>query len=123
MRLCISVPLPSAALSPNGAHGHWAKKSRARKSAKEVAWGVTLEALNGRKWTAKAARLTATAYYRVQRGRDDDNFLSSLKSARDGIAKALGIDDKYFVWGEPVFAIDKSNPRVTITIEQMENRL
>jgi len=39
--------------------------------------------------------------------RDDDNLIASLKPHRDGIAKALGIDDSRFEqrplqWGDPV---------------------
>ena len=32
-----------------------------------------------------------------RRARDDDNMVASFKAGRDGIALALGIDDKRFV--------------------------
>ena len=32
-----------------------------------------------------------------RRARDDDNMIASFKSGRDGIADALGIDDKRFI--------------------------
>ncbi len=47
-----------------------------------------------------------TAYPPDNRVRDDDNLIAMLKGPRDGIAQALGIDDKAFdqrlQWGEPV---------------------
>jgi crossover junction endodeoxyribonuclease RusA len=47
-----------------------------------------------------------TAYPPTKRRMDDDNLIACLKAHRDGIAKALGIDDNRFdqrlQWGEPV---------------------
>ena len=32
-----------------------------------------------------------------RRARDDDNIIASFKAGRDGMAQALGIDDKRFI--------------------------
>ena len=54
-----------------------------------------------------AARLNLTieAHPAVERGRDDDNLVNACKAHRDGIASALGMDDKLFdlqpvIWGD-----------------------
>lgn len=41
--------------------------------------------------------LWADFYPPDRRARDDDNMIASFKAGRDGIALALGIDDKRFV--------------------------
>ena len=62
----------------------------------------------GRKFQHNGERLplVITAYPPTIRHADDDNVTSACKASRDGIARALGIDDKYFdqrlQWGEAV---------------------
>ena len=50
-------------------------------------------------------RMTITFVPPDRRHRDDDNMIASLKSARDGIADALGVNDRRFrpnyVFAEP----------------------
>lgn len=41
--------------------------------------------------------LWLTFYPPDRRSRDDDNLIASFKAGRDGLALALGIDDKRFV--------------------------
>jgi hypothetical protein len=52
---------------------------------------------------------------RVDRGRDDDNAVARMKAARDGIALALGIDDKHFTT-QPVIWGDKRDGTVIVTL-------
>jgi hypothetical protein len=105
----IEIGWPAKALSPNfRSRSHW-PKTNALAAAKKEAWGATLAALRGLKFdhdgVAKIA-FVVTAYPPDRHARDDDNLNASLKGHRDGIAKALGIDDKFFdqrlQWGEPV---------------------
>jgi hypothetical protein len=63
--------------------------------------------------------VTYTFYPPNVRVRDDDNFVASMKGARDGIADALDVDDSIFVtqpveWGE----VEKRG-RVVVTLEEM----
>lgn len=104
----IELAWPDEALSPNSRPHHIAKW-RASKAAKEAA-GWATKIVKPRDWDHDGSRLnlTFTAHPKpVARNRDDDNIVASLKSARDGIAAALGIDDSLFdtqplQWGEPV---------------------
>jgi crossover junction endodeoxyribonuclease RusA len=106
--ILIELGWPAKALSPNArSRSHW-PKTRALKAAKMEGFGATLAALHGGKFEHDGERLpfVITACPPDRRERDDDNLEASLKGHRDGIAKALGVDDKYFdqrlQWAEPV---------------------
>jgi hypothetical protein len=47
--------------------------------------------------------------------KDRDNTIAGLKAAADGIAAALGVDDRVFSWGSVEF--EKGEPRTTILVE------
>lgn len=40
MTACVVLPWPPAAMSPNGAHGHWAGKSSAARAYKRDCWAL-----------------------------------------------------------------------------------
>lgn len=103
----IKLDWPSRKLSPN-ARTHWAALAGAKRVYR-----------NNCTWLAKAAILQqgqplATIPLPVlvtfnppdKRGRDTDNMLASVKAGLDGVADAIGIDDKHWVLtiarGEPV---------------------
>jgi crossover junction endodeoxyribonuclease RusA len=94
----IELPWPAKELSPN-ARGHWAKMARFKKGAREHAdWttkqaGITPE-YAGKWWDLIGPlEITITFHQPDRRRRDRDNMIASFKSAQDGIADALGIDD------------------------------
>lgn len=104
--LRITLPWPDTSLSPN-TRSHWAPKSKAARAAKELAWGMTLNAVATQNalfgavgaplptWPDEVpVALEFTPPNR--RRRDMDNLLASMKSALDGIALALGVDDSRF---------------------------
>jgi crossover junction endodeoxyribonuclease RusA len=105
----IELPWPNAALSPN-ARGHWAKMARFKKGARELAHWTALEA--GARYAVlcpfapEAPTITVTFCPPDKRRRDLDNAIASFKSAQDGIADALGIDDSRwavsYAWGDVV---------------------
>lgn len=104
----VELSWPAKALSPNHrSRSHW-PRTNAIKAAVNEAWGATKAAMHGQPFIHDGGRLTfvITAYPPTRHDRDDDNMVASLKGHRDGIAKALGIDDKHFdqrlQWGEPV---------------------
>jgi len=116
--LTIEIDWPDAALSPNGRAHHFAR-ARAAKKAKNDAWGWT-KALMPKLGIAYGSwRGPVTVQYTFHpmqdRGRDDDNFIARCKAARDGIALALGIDDKAFVT-LPVIWGDKRTGKVVVTL-------
>ena len=107
MSLNIELGWPAKALSPNfRSRSHW-PRTNAIKDAREWAYLAALEIVP-KCFKHNGARMPflITAYPPDKRERDDDNLIASLKAARDGIAQALGIDDKLFdqrlQWGEPV---------------------
>jgi hypothetical protein len=106
----IELGWPAKALWPNASYvgrSHW-PKTKAKEKARNEAWGATKAALGGAKFQHDGKRIAfvITAYPPTKRHADDDNVTSAVKPSRDGIAKALGVDDSYFdqrlQWGLPV---------------------
>lgn len=93
-RLVIELPWPSRDLSPN-ARVHWARKSKAAKKYRADCHLLAKAAGVRITWDGPA-HLWITFYPPDRRPRDDDNLIASFKSGRDGIADALGVDDKRF---------------------------
>jgi len=90
---CISVelPWPDRVLHPN-ARVHWAKKAKAAKQARDdAAWWA--KAAGFKRMKAEALNVTAIFCPPDKRRRDIDSMLSSIKSALDGIADVVGVDD------------------------------
>jgi crossover junction endodeoxyribonuclease RusA len=101
----VALPWPDNRLSPN-ARLHWAQKAGAVKSARQTTWALVRAAMGPQRpgWTA--AKLDVTFCPPDNRRRDRDNMVASLKSANDGIADAIGVDDHKFIttyqMGSPV---------------------
>ena len=93
-RIVITFHWPHKDLSPN-ARVHWTKKSRAAKAYRKA--GYVLTKASGAKvdWEGEA-HLWITFFPPDRRARDDDNLIAGFKNCRDGIADALGVDDKRF---------------------------
>ena len=88
---------PPKELSPN-ARVHWSKKAKAAKKQRSDAHLIALAAgWNRLQFPPGRLHLWIDFYPPTRRWPDDDNMLARLKPARDGIADALGIDDKRFV--------------------------
>lgn len=114
--MTLSLPLPSAKLSPNG-RCHWRAKSQLTKLHRERARLFTLSHLHGGYNPGPFTRYTLTFYFPDARRRDDDNAIASCKAYRDGIADALGIDDHSLsLSASPIMAVDKANTRVEFTL-------
>lgn len=82
-------------LTPN-ARPHWATKRNLAAELKERAYYVARKA-NIEMWEPEPP-LTLHILVAWEKGRklmDDDNLVAGFKAARDGIAVALGIDDKH----------------------------
>lgn len=90
-----TLPFPAKALWPNG-RPHWADKARAVKSHRAYAWtaakaaGVTKADPDYRVFVA------VTVHPKTRHPIDRDNCVASLKSYIDGLADALGVDDRTF---------------------------
>lgn len=113
--LTVILPWPPKELSPN-ARVHWAKRSKAAKDYRRYCWVMALSAgVSSIDWYGKV-HLFLDFYPPDRRHRDDDNMIASFKSGRDGIADALGIDDKRFVVHP--FVADQIGGMVKVRIER-----
>lgn len=96
----VIVTLPLHTISESNRRGHWSKHSKRIKEHRHV----TAMALRPKLLEFFAPRelylspdLSVLVYlkrYAPSSGLDDDNLRGSLKSIRDGIADALGVDDR-----------------------------
>lgn len=113
--MVIQLPYPAKALWPN-ARPHWAAKNKEAQKHKAWAYAAAYSALRGLKYVPDGnripIRLTVSG-----KGRgalpDRDNSLAASKAYLDGIALALGVNDKFFD-PQPVHF---SGRRSTFTIE------
>lgn len=95
----IILPWPVKELSPNS-RCHWSAKAKAVKVARKYGHGVTLAAgLNANTFKGYDGKLHLWIdYYAKTRNYPDaDNCLSASKAYLDGIADALGVNDRRFV--------------------------
>jgi crossover junction endodeoxyribonuclease RusA len=118
MTLNIVLPWPVAQLSPNG-RWHYMQRYRAAQVAKKKAYYATLEAAGEwRPVPGMVLRMTLTAVPgKGTRVWDDDNFIAAHKAACDGIAEALGIDDRHFRLAGVVRGKRELSSRVIVTLE------
>ena len=89
----ITLPWPPKELSPN-ARVHWAVKAKAAKTYRQLCAILTRQ--SGAKAKGIPLNITVSFHPPDNRPRDDDNYISAFKPGRDGVADALGIDDKHF---------------------------
>lgn len=114
MKATITIPgdLPPE-LSPNARPNRYAK-ARIVKQVREMAMLATLGSLDCHAIRAAIAP-PVTVSYTVGWGKgrkqvDDDNGAASCKAIRDGIADALGINDKHLITG--TFAQERDPAKV-----------
>lgn len=113
--IIIELGWPSARLSPNARGSHW-PRTHAAKIAREEAYSAARQAMGaqfGPSFTKlphdgeSNIVLRQIAHPPDKRERDRDGIDARLKSHRDGIADALGVNDRFFrptgiEWGAPV---------------------
>jgi crossover junction endodeoxyribonuclease RusA len=88
----VTLPWPPKELSPN-ARIHWAKKSKAAKAYRASCYLLTKQSGMAVDWGGDV-HAWIDFYPPDKRHRDDDNMIAAFKAGRDGMADALGIDDK-----------------------------
>jgi len=94
----IVLPWPARTLHPN-ARPHWAVKARATTHARSLARSAMAEAVSshGAVWAPHGViEVRWTFCPPDRRGRDDDGMEAACKAYRDGLADAMGVDDKRF---------------------------
>lgn len=101
----ITLPWPDKRLSPNARIHHMALH-RAKKAAKNTAHAIALEAKLSR-LQASSLRVRYIFHPPTAHDRDDDNLVSQMKSARDGIALATGVDDSKWTTAHVIESVVK----------------
>jgi crossover junction endodeoxyribonuclease RusA len=97
----VILPWPDKKLSPN-ARLHWGAKVGPKQDAKRIAAHLTIAAQgfpqvrHYLRCSDDPIAVTITFYPPDKRHRDDDNMIGAFKSWRDGIADALGVNDRRF---------------------------
>lgn len=93
----IILPWPPVALSPN-ARLHWSALAKAKKAYRTECFYQARHAGIAAGMFGKDAKVHVSLefYPPDRRHRDEDNMLASMKSGLDGLADALGIDDRHF---------------------------
>jgi crossover junction endodeoxyribonuclease RusA len=113
----LHLPWPHKDLSPN-ARVHWARKAKAVRTSRSIAFYDTVRARRIKDMVAAAKGLSVyyVFYPADNRRRDLDNLIASTKAYTDGIAQALGVDDSTFKLGYRMGAPCKP-ACVVVTIE------
>lgn len=124
--MTIVLPIPDRHISPNGSRGQsrgaLLAKGRLVKAHRQRARLLTLEAIGKHYYAAGQAVPAFTGYtiahfFKTAAFRDDDNADAACKAYRDGIADALGIDDRQLrKLALSTIAKDPARPRVEITL-------
>ena len=93
----IVLPWPSRELHPNHRY-HWAVKRKATKAAREAGYlAAVIAGARNAEYGPGMLQVWIDGYPPDRRRRDADGLLSSLKPTLDGIADAMGTDDRWFV--------------------------
>lgn len=115
--ITFELPFPNKALSPNG-RAHRMEKAREAKKARKWAWVASLAALGRNRWSHEGATIIWTVHLKTANPMDDDNATSMLKAYRDGIADALGVNDRMFK-ASVQFAEPVKGGKVVVTISPL----
>jgi crossover junction endodeoxyribonuclease RusA len=119
--MIITLPFPDMRLSPNRKNGtHWTVTQKYKKIARETGYSAAILSAQGNTLDPDVEyQVNITFYHPTKRSPDADGMLSAEKSVLDGIAMALGIDDRQF---NPLFIrkeYRKGNGGTVIEIKQI----
>ena len=89
----LSVTLPAHLVNTSNARQHWGTTARKAKVRHTVALAVTTRARTFNV-ALHAGNLAVRLVYIGPRQLDDDGVASAVKSLRDGVADAMGVDDR-----------------------------
>lgn len=115
--LVLSTEIPIRTVSETNARDHWSERHRRRAKIRKVVayWlstkvkGVRLPCL------VRMIRVAAS------NGLDDDNLVAACKPVRDGIADALGVDDRTASIRWQYCQKRGSRPMICIQIENLQS--
>lgn len=113
----VTFPWPSKELSPN-ARVHWAVLAKAKKAYRIACFALAKQAKVTEPGTG-FIRIEMTFYPPTRRDRDDDNLVASMKAGLDGLADAMGVNDKRFKIKPPRMS-EQLGGMVKVQISHME---
>jgi len=121
----VILPIPHKSLHPN--HRSWSRggainKAKQTKKQRHTTRDQILDSMPGDLPWGRCEVLV-TMYHKTRRQRDSDNAMASLKSMYDGIQDAGVVPNdtpEYMTRREPVFAIDKNEPRTEVIIRRLD---
>lgn len=117
----IRLAWPKSALSGNS-RCHWSAKARATNAARREAWAAAAQA-GWPRLSIKRPMLRFSYLPPDLRRRDAQNVPQMLKPSIDGIADALGVDDRNFLCVFPSrFGEVTSGGAIIIEISETEGR-
>jgi len=116
--LAVELPWPHKDLSPN-ARVHWSVKAKATRKARRDAYYAAKAAGIG-EMDAKEFRVTTFFSPPGRHSYDEDNLKARCKALYDGIADALGMDDKLFRHQPVVIGAPIKGGRVVVEIEPVD---
>ena len=120
------VNLSGNSAAKNSRRSKWALilHTAARRQCELDFYFATKECLQRTQWPQSTAigpnnvvGIAPTIYRPIKRGRDADNFWAGMKSALDGLANALGVDDSRFALMPITW--EKGEDRTVLRIEVM----
>jgi len=100
----LRLPYPDKLLWPNGRTRSPHAKARKVKSHKTMAWGLALQQRASFTPSETIGLHIIVHAKRTGPLPDKDNVVAAVKAYQDGIAQALGIDDKHFATPTVEFA-------------------
>ena len=113
----VELPWPSKELSPNARH-HWSTAAKFKK-----AYRTRCRALGEASGLAMVPRGVARVSVHLaffppdRRARDWDNLVASMKSGLDGLADAMGVDDRKWRLSFDVSDDPVKSGRVLVSVE------
>lgn len=113
----VTLPWPAKELSPN-ARVHWATLARAKKTYRVACFALARQAGLFDPGGGNI-RVEMTFYPPTRHARDDDNLIASMKSGLDGVADAMGVNDKRFKIKPPKVS-EQLGGMVKVSISHME---
>ena len=120
------VNLSGNSAAKNSRRSKWALilHTAARRQCEWDFYFATKECLQRTQWPQSTAfdsgvvvGVAPTVYRPIKRARDSDNLFAGMKSALDGVAKALGVDDSRFALMPITW--EKGEDRTVLRIEVM----
>ena len=115
--MTFDLPFPDKLLWPNGRTRSYMAKHRAVKTARQAAWAAALAAGAKALPLGHAFDIAVTVHPKTRNAIDRDNCVAALKSYLDGLADALGVDDRTFNTPSIAFADPVKGGRMTLTVQ------